>query len=279
MKIIPKKVLETISNIERIEYYNNFIIIDTKDEKLLYREALSKNITEYLDKIGFVDYPKKINKEEYDICKLPFNNKEKSNILKDLYLKSSEKIEYLEEQQLEIYHHLEKEYDDTFTIYLKTQDYLEEQFYFKKEEYNLLINISQIYHLLSIGRFFLERWNHKRESTYQNIFWINSFSNTSFINGKLVDIDNTLKKDNLIYALANYYRAFFYEENIISEIEKLINELSLKEYEKHLLYSLISLPLNKNNTEAKEIYDNLNYTNKTYNYLLKEYEKNQKSEE
>ena len=149
MKTIPKKVLEPIHNIERIHYYNNIAIIDTKEDKLLYRTALSKDITNYFDKIGFEDYPKKINTEnEYDLCQLPFTDKEKNKILKDLYLKSLEEIDYTDDQQETIYHHLVNEYDNTFQYYLKKQDWLEEQLYFQKEEYILLINISQIYHLL-----------------------------------------------------------------------------------------------------------------------------------
>ena len=280
MKTIPKKVLEQIHNIERIHYYNNIAIIDTKEDKLLYRTALSKDITNYFDKIGFEDYPKKINTEnEYDLCQLPFTDKEKNKILKDLYLKSLEEIDYTDDQQETIYHHLVNEYDNTFQYYLKKQDWLEEQLYFQKEEYILLINISQIYHLLSIGRFFLEKWNNQKESTYKNIFWIKNISNHSFINGKLVEISDNLEKDNLIYALANYYRAFFLEEDIFQNLEKIMKELSIKDYERYLFYSLISLPLNKNHINEKEIYENINYTKKTYNYLLKEYEKNQKSEE
>ena len=58
----------------------------------------------------------------------------------------------------DIYNKITNDMDIVFKYYNDLQDRIEEMLYPSSSFYILIINISRIYHLIDLGRFFFEKW-------------------------------------------------------------------------------------------------------------------------
>jgi hypothetical protein len=248
MKKIPKEIYQEIGSVQKIIDYQDYVVLETNKKKYLY--------------------------EENNLYEIEKTSRNKLDCLKDLYLKTTEEIYYSSNQINLIYQKMVYESDLLLSFFFRRQDQIEEELTPSKQDYDLLLNISKIYHMISIGRYFLEEWMKIQEGKYQNVFWINKFKKEPLLKYKINVSSNYKTKDNLVFALANYYQTFYDEKNIIMDLEEIFQDLSITTYEKDLVYSLISLPINK--ADNKEL---IHYTNKTVEYLSEKYKEDQETKE
>ena len=251
MKRIPREIYHDIGPIHKITYYKNDAILESDKKNYIYH-----------------------NNDLYEIEEVCNH---KVLCLKDLYQKTIETVIYSDIQINNIYQRLVHDSDILLSFFFKRQDQIEEQLYPNYNDYYLLLNISKIYHMISIGRYFLEEWIKTQEGKYQNVFWIENDTINPFLYYK-VNINKEVVKDNLLFSLANYYQSFYYEKDITKELEELFLDFSMNDYEKYLFYSLISLPINKDNNQEK-VKELVEYTNKTLSYLSEKYKENQETKE
>ena len=264
MKRLPKEVFSYLSSVDKVKYLKDYIQIESNNEIFICKEKIPKEVINYLESIHFKQYYKKINQEEdFDLIKID-DELYGDNPLVDLYQKSIEEEEISQELKENIYNNLSKNYEEKFLYYMKLQDQIEEQMIIDKNNYKLLINMSKIYQFLSLGRYFLEEWFYTQKEVYHKTLWINDMSENNIINNKIIMIDS-LKKDYLVFSIANYYQE--------KTKEDILYNFKLYNYEKYLLLSMIAIPSSNNSMDL------LNYINKTISILLEEYKENQKSKE
>ena len=112
--------------------------------------------------------------------------------------------------------------------------------YFPRESYyQLIIHMSDVYHLLSIGSYYLEKWNESFFS-FREVLTIRCLDSFNYLDEKIVDFSRA-KRDLFIYELANYYIMYYWKRDIMEEIHLFFHNFSVIDAEKYLFYSLISI--------------------------------------
>ncbi len=272
MKKIPKEVFSYVHDIKKIHYYGSYFILETRDSKYLCRDVLPLNIVNYFKSISFDLCYFKMNHEEFfDLCYISRDSfLSISQILIDLYEKSMKKSYYSIEELQSIYQKLVSDYDSSFQYYFHLQDALEEMEYLDYSHYKLLLHASRIYHLLSLGRYFLEEWFQYQFLEYNNVFSLNELNPSCFYMGKIVYVSSFLQ-NNLLFELANYYRLFSIDDAV-----SMLSNFSFEECEFYLFYSLIGIPVMIRSFHDDDVSSFLLYIDKTVEYLSEKYEENQK---
>lgn len=219
---ISNNILNKIGKIDKISNYNTFSIIN--------------------DRYILIDY-----------------EKDKINIFNDLI---NYKIDSIDDS-LEIdniYKKIVSKMDSTINYYFKMQDKIEEMLYPNDSFYILIINISKIYHLIDLGRFFVEKWYNSKDKIIRRLPKIGSL---------IIDYDNC-EYEYFINILSDLYKEnYFIYENI--------DNYNLYDYERYCFLGLISIvPLIKGD-KLDDVLSLINYVNSTYDILLKEYEYDQKN--
>ena len=190
-----------------------------------------------------------IKKRGIDLCRdlLKYN-------IKDIY--------YDDNTINNIYDNITKDMDSVFNYYYNMQDKIEEMLYPNESFYILIVNISKIYRLVDMGRFFIDRWYDTKEKTIRKVYDI------QFDKCRLNDIQY---KYIVSVIVDKYYNNDFF----IDEIE----EINLYDYELYNFLGIISIIPKISGVNKNEVIYLIDYVDKTYSYMLKKYEEYQKKNE
>ncbi len=164
-----------------------------------------------------------------------------------------EEVLYDDSKIDQIYESYSKKLDSIFYHYYNLQDKIEEMLYPNESYYLLIINISKIYHLLDLGRYYLDKWYHTKGKVIRKIPKIDS------------EKINLNKKE---YVIKEFIKLF--KKNKIPY--ELIYNIDLYDYEKYSLYFLLCDIDKIKGNKIEEVKYIVNYTNFFYKILLQEYE-------
>lgn len=179
-------------------------------------------------------------------------------LINDLINDYSIVFDYNDERGKEIYKIITDDMDSVFKYYYDLQDKIEEMLYPHESFYYLIINISKIYHLIDLGRYFIDKWFNSSKRDLRLIPNIN-----------YDDINN---KINICSLLNNLYRNDKINISVIDEID-------LDDNEFNCFCGIVSIVPIIDGYNIKEVLDLINYVDNTYNYLLKKYEEEQEKDE
>lgn len=185
-----------------------------------------------------------INDVYYELC----NKKIKEYLYDDDYID-------------QIYKDISSKMDDAFKYYFDLQDRIEEMLYPSESYYHLILNISKIYHLLDLGRFFLDRWREKCGGIIRKVYLIDNNSN-------ILNLDKE-KREYYILHLVDLYK-----NNYDFSFFDVVNYY---DYEKYHFLSYVSIPDMIDGKTIDGVYKLNNYVIKTYELLLEEYKKYQEN--
>ena len=203
---------------------------------------------------------KLLNKNNYTIINdryIRYSNID-GELINDLINDYSIVFDYNDERIKEIYKLITDDMDSVFKYYYGLQDTIEEMLYPSESFYYLIINISKIYHLIDLGRYFIDKWFNSGKKDLRLIPNIN-----------YDDINN---KINICSLLNNLYRTDKINISIIDEIDLDNNEFNC-------FCGIVSIVPIIDGYNIKEVLDLINYVDNTYNYLLKKYEEEKEKDE
>lgn len=174
----------------------------------------------------------------------------------------SKDVLYDEDSIKKIYENIAKDMDSIFSYYYDMQDKIEEMLYPSESFYILIINISKIYHLVDLGRYFLDR----------------AIKCNNNVIRKIPKFENRCRRiDEKDYKYVVSILNDEYHKNNIN-----INDIDLFDlFEDEICFflSISSLIPKIDGYNKNEVIDLVNYVDRTYSYMLKKYEKYQKSDE
>jgi len=285
--------------VTKITYYNNYIIIETINDKYLLKvkDSNKKELFDYLESINYSYYLPIINSysDYYELYPY-YDDKVQDQYTKAkkiveafalLQMKSLVYVDYNEDRIKGIYENLVNEIDVTMKYYLDLQDYIE-QFSFPNPAYYLLIkNLSNFYELLRKGRLYLDKWYEKTstESIRESLL-INNLSLDNFRFGDysyFIDYKD-VSKDLVIYDFVNFYKEEIINLDMISLFDyyKTIFKITISEF--YLICALISIPIKikfsrnayNDTVRVRRVID---YVIKTLNFISEEDKKYQETNE
>ena len=213
------KVLSKLNNIKKIDIFKTFMIIN--------------------DKYISIDFDNDYNLVFYEL----FNYK-----LDDIF--------FTDQELKDLYDMIALELDNIFKYYYNLQDKIEEMLYPNESFYYLLINISKIYYLVDLGRFFLDKWFNSNNNKVRRII--------SIKNDELYLIE-----DSINYYVFELDKLFKNKKIEVS----LFDDINMDDYESFILYSLLSIPYKIEGDNIDEVKEIVNYVDYTYKFLLEKYEK------
>ena len=174
----------------------------------------------------------------------------------------SKDVLYDEDSIKKIYENIAKDMDSIFSYYYDMQDKIEEMLYPSESFYILIINISKIYHLVDLGRYFLDR----------------AIKCNNNVIRKIPKFENRCRRiDEKDYKYVVSILNDEYHKNNININD--IDFFDLFEDEICFFLSISSLIPKIDGYNKNEVIDLVNYVDRTYSYMLKKYEKYQKSDE
>ena len=287
------KLLEELKNnnylVTNLSYLKDNIIITCPDKKyiLIKKENNSKENINYLININ-LDYslPRIKSLKDYELLEYyPSNNN-----LKDLVIS----LANIHKNTLKEFDNYQKNYEEKLKViedlmryYLALQDYIEELYYTKKDYYEMIINISKVYKILSMSKYYLDNWNNSNDK-YREVFLIKDTSLNNFIHHEkdyFISFKNS-RRGNIIEDIINVYKDNYNDDSIYNLFDLYNSKVNLNSGERYLFFSSICLvpklnfknDLNTNLREVKEFYD---YIDKTISFVLekdKEYQETNKEE-
>lgn len=164
---------------------------------------------------------------------------------------------YDDESIDDIYKKITDDMDSVFNYYLNMQEKIEEMLYPSESFYILIINISKIYYLIDLGRFFIDRWISDKNKTIRKIPIINHNCNINDTDYKyIVSLIDSLYKEGKIN---------------ISDVDS----FDLEDSEMFNLLGLFSIIPKISGNDKGEVVCLINYVENTYSYMLKKYEEYQ----
>lgn len=167
-------------------------------------------------------------------------------------------FDYSDEKIKDVYNKITDDMDSVFKYYYDLQDKIEEMLYPPESFYYLIINVSKIYHLIDLGRYYIDRWFNSSNKDLRLI----PNNNDDDINNKI----------NICSLLNNLYRTDKINISIIDEIDLDNNEFNC-------FCGIVSIIPIIDGYNIKEVLDLINYVDNTYNYLLKKYEEEKEKDE
>ena len=287
------KLLEELKNnnylVTNLSYLKDNIIITCPDKKyiLIKKENYSKENINYLINNN-LDYslPRIKSLKDYELLEYyPSNNN-----LKDLVIS----LANIHKNTLKEFDNYQKNYEEKLKViedlmryYLALQDYIEELYYTKKDYYEMIINISKVYKILSMSKYYLDNWNNSNDK-YREVFLIKDTSLNNFIHHEkdyFISFKNS-RRGNIIEDIINVYKDNYNDDSIYNLFDLYNSKVNLNSGERYLFFSSICLvpklnfknDLNTNLREVKEFYD---YIDKTISFVLekdKEYQETNKEE-
>ena len=277
---IHNQISPYISSVDKITFTNHYSLIYSQHKVYLYQDVFEEENKEnlsYLNDIGFSFFLKKINEEEsFFLSLIQKTSNSVLDILYDLYQKSSKTVELTKEDISNIYQDLVLQFDQLFQYYFVMQDRIEEMFYPRESYYQLLLHMSDIYHLLSLGRFFLEQWKNIPTHHYREVYTLQNILPNNFISGNVIDATHG-KRDLCVYELSNYYHVYYYCDQMVEDVSTFLEQLSLNDCELYLFYVKIALIVVLDGSSLWNVESLLYYVQKTNSFLLEKYQEYQET--
>lgn len=282
MQKIPSEINNYISSIQRIEILQNQALLYTNDGIYIYIPSCSsKEIYSYLLEIGFLNIYSLINHfdDSFQLIQVDGErNKERLFLLEEYYLKSSKMVSFDNKIVSKIYEKCLHRFHHTYQFYFDVQNRIEEMYFPRKPFYFLLLQMSDIYHLLSLGEYFLKEWIQLNPTEYRDVLILRKIDSNNFWGNKIVDVSSS-RRDYYIYELANYYSMYFEEDSILDEINQFMDSFPITKEDMLLFYALISnveeFDLEGFESEEKII----KYVSKTSSFLLEKNKEYQETKE
>lgn len=277
---IPNKIYTYISSIRKVTYDDGYVFLSKNSNVYCYVPvSMNEDVYSYLNTISFYDYYRPINDPDDPFELFLVDSTEKGNgfpTLASLYQKSAVFQDFLDNQKNNIFQTMMHQFRKKFYYYHEMQNRIEEMLFPRKVFYDLIINISDFYHMLDIGKYFLTRWNNNNPNKYFEVLTLRRLSPINFLNQKICDFSFS-KRDYYVYELANYYQKYFQSESVLYEIDNFLNSFSISLDDCYLFYALISIPPDWDDEENIPVV--VSYVKKTYSFLLEKQEENQEREE
>ena len=205
---IYKDVSPYLSSIQKITFQKDSCFLYSGKKTYYYQKKKEnrENSFSYFEEIEFPYYLKRMNSsdDDFSLFLVEKNSFSILDILYILYEKSSVEVELTEEKVQSIYQELLISMDSLLQSYFFLQDRIEEMYYPEKSYYLLLLHMSDIYRLLSLGRFFLEQWKIHQPNICREVFTLQNLSSDNFIMGNVLDASKG-KRDFFVYELSCYY--------------------------------------------------------------------------
>lgn len=256
-------------------------ILTTDKDKLVLKEGSNFNIYEYLRLKKFNNFPDYLtnNDDPFELTEYLNNSSvpDEQRIEDLIYLVSilhtkttfyknvdSDKIK-------KIYEDLRNKQDYLYNYYLTMQDTIEMEVYMSPSHYLLIRNISNFYKCIIKSKEFIEKWYQQVKDSKKMRYCMthgNLDRNHLIENENIYLISwNHAKIGIPVYDLESIYRLNQEKIDLIDLLDVYQTKYELKESEKYLLFSLISLP-DKIEIQDNE-YDNVRETLKVVEYVNK----------
>lgn len=284
----------------KISYQNKTKVITTNTESycLKIKSSPTNSIYQYLDTHNFQNYLRQINdlNDPYEIYPyITEKNIDKEtkaiDLIYTLSLLHNKTTTYQEinlDKIKKIYEETTNKINYLLSYYYDLQDYIENKVYMSPAEYLLIRNIKSIYISLNNARYDIDKWFKLKQKSMKErqVFLHGNVSLEHFLEGNNNYLINWKKatQGNVIYDFLD----FFKNEYKVLEMENLYNLYQSKyqytEDEKLLFSSLIQIPWKitfkeSNYINTLHVKDVLTYLEKANHLILKEHEKDQKTQE
>lgn len=280
--------------IEKISYYEKYIIIDSGENKYLLKQKDSnkEELFNYLRQINYNYFMPLLNdyNDYFELYPYYEDNisgsytkaRELLYALAILHLKTTTYLEYNQDELKEIYENTNILIDTLTKYYLDLQDYLEGIEFLSPAQYLLIKNISRVHYLLRLSKQNLEDWFSDLESV-REVLLLNNVSLNNFRFGDrsyFVDFKEA-KNGLVVYDLVTFYKNEVLNVDFYSLFNFYLSKYHLNKDELELFYTLICIPeritFTKNNyQDTLKVRKLIDYVEVTLNFLLeknKEYQK------
>lgn len=279
MKKINEHVYYYINHIKKIEYLSNYIVFYTNESKYIYFDKkVDRKIYDYLLSIDYSNCLRLINDPNDNFSLFYFIDRDENYCLSlsNLCLKSQKETINTDENNKSKYDDILSNIDSLYKYYLKKQDDIEEKLFPTQSQYNLIINISLVYKLLDLGKYFLDEWIKSDNSLSRVVVIPKDLSYKNYYNGNILDFDKA-DFDSIEILLEKFYKSNYLRKEILEEIDNFISYCSFSESEQLLFFVYISISKIIDIDNMIEV-NSLNfYVQETYDYLLKKYKEKKES--
>ena len=282
MKKIPNEIYDYISSIQRVEFFQEQIVLYTKEGIYAYIPVCSsKEIFDYLEDIHFQSFyvPINSNHDSFQLFQIEGEpNKKRLFLLEELYTKSSHIISFDSQIIQRIYQKCYQTIRRQYQFYFDVQNRIEEMYYPRRPFYNLLLKMSDIYRLLSLGEFFLNEWMQLQPIEYREVLTLRKLDSPNFWGDQIIDVSSS-RRDYYIYELANYYQKYYDEDSILDELDSFFHHFSCSQEDLLLFYVLISFVEEFDFEDFQQEESLVSYVLKTNSFLSEKYKEYQKNKE
>ena len=235
---------------------NKVVIVETKDNKYVFKKRINNNIYDYLNTRNFTYYPKVLSdkQDEYEITLFIDNpdipNEQKIldliEVVSILHHKTTHYKEITEDDIKKTYEEISNNIDYLYSYYNDLMTIIESKVFPSPPEYLLSRNISKIYNALSFCKHQIDEWleKNKQQKRKRLVVLHNNLSLNHFIDSNepyLISWDKS-KIDSPIYDLYKLYKNYSLDYDFNEILKKYEKKYPLEPIEKELLFILISLP-------------------------------------
>lgn len=280
--------------VDKISYFDKYIVIDSRDKKYLLKKKDSnkEELFNYLRQINYSYFMPLISSYDdyYELYPYYDDNvvngytkaKELMYGLALLHLKTTTYVEYSQDKIKEMYETMGVKIETLTKYYLDLQDYCEAIEMFSPAQYLLMKNISRIHYLLRLAKNNLDSW-YSGTVNVREVLLINNVSLNNFRFGdRVYFLDFKAAKNGIVvYDLVNFYKNEVLNVDFYSLFSFYLSKYRLHKDELELFYTLICIPdklvFTKNNYyDVLRVRKLVDYVNVTLDFLLeknKEYQK------
>jgi len=287
--------------VRKYDYKKGVRILTLDDKKIVIKESKrnKRELFSYLDSKDFRYALKPTNLDQNDLYEIyPFieeSVKDRSEkavdmmyILSLLHNKTSFYKELVLDDMKALYEEIRERLEYLYYYYRDIQDILEKRIYMAPDEYLLIRNISLVYQNLEYARVKMEQW-YEQIKNIKSIRYVLLHSNVStehFLQGEgayFISWDHA-RRDLPIYDFLNFFRQEYLDLDMNSLFNIYKHKFPFTKEEEDLFFTFLALPpklVMKNNTYNKysDVYQFVLYLNKSYEFLSKQDEEYQKSNE
>jgi len=276
-------------------------ILTMDDRKVVVKEKNKnkKELFSYLDSKDFRYALKPINLEDddpyeiYPYVSAKVKAKEEKAIdmmyvLSLLHNKTSFYKEVILDDIKAIYEGMIGQIEYLYYYYHDLQDMYEKRVYMAPDEYLLMRNISLVYYSFNYAKEKIEQWyqNVKNKKSIRHVLLHYKVETSHFIEGDqayFISWDHA-RRDLPIYDFLNFFRQEYLDLDMNSLFNIYKHKFPFTKEEEDLFFTFLALPpklVMKNNTYNKysDVYQFVLYLNKSYEFLSKQDEEYQKSNE
>lgn len=285
-------------NIRKYKEFRNIKIIDTDKGKYVIknRNKYNDNIYEYLTNKNFNYILEREKIDDYELFpfieEVEIPNEEKAielvYILSLLHNKTTYYREIILDRVKNIYETLTEEIKYLDYYYHDLQDMIEQKVYMSPGEYLLIRNISLVYSSLEYAKKNLDEWfKHKKKQNKERVVLLHNKPNLEHLligESKQLISWNNAKRDIPIYDFIYFYKSDYLDLEMNTLFDIYQSKFLYTEDEKLLFLTILSIPkkiaFTKNNyDDCYEIFKFVKYIEKTRDFILKENEKTEKTDD